>query len=244
MIVNDRKGQWEIIFQRNHALLAGKIALALKPVLRPPHWPETLLSIMDHDDGQNDLGRVEHITEEGYPKSFRAYDFHLEQAERVVSIARRKSQWIFLLISMHAHAIRKDVEPKTEELRCFLDAQLAHQKRLRNYFGISESDADKAYLFLRWCDECSLILCENRLDTSGKCEQIGEIPGIGPVEICRISDTEYAVSPWCFSENRCDISAETYLLTEQTFLSSRALKEALNRMLPTQKKYILTARTG
>lgn len=46
---------WEIILQRNHALLAAQICAHWKTSNQPKQWIETLIACADHDDASNEL---------------------------------------------------------------------------------------------------------------------------------------------------------------------------------------------
>ncbi len=232
MIVNKLENSWEIIFQRNHALLAGQIAMALHKDLRPPFWSDTLLAIMDHDDGQNDFGSGEHITDEGHPKSFREYDFHLEQAERVVKIASHKSKWVQLLVSMHAYSLRKDVDNKSAELKKFLKAQLQQQYRLRQFYDLSEDKAEDYYSIMRWCDQLSLILCERTLGPMNNEVCIGSLPNLEKINVQLLDGGTLTVNKWCFDQASFSVVAERYHLQQNRFRDEEHLREALKETDP------------
>lgn len=210
IVIETEKGR-EVIFQRNHALLAGALAVELAPQYRPKAWIETLTAVLEHDDGQPGFTEETHIDRDGGLLGFRNFGENLLQAERVVQEAYYKSKYVMLLVSMHAHALRSPKEVKSPELKEYLARQEALQKTLKSQLKISDAEAQEAYLFLRWCDECSLVLCENRLEREPFQLQTGFLPGIEAHYISKDRESQLVrMEPWCFQSNSFRVSAEIY----------------------------------
>ena len=232
MIVNAQENGWEIIFQRNHALLAGAIACEIHPDFRPPHWVETLSAIIEHDDGQTDWSEHPHISDTGRPIDFTMYEFDIEQAKRVINEAKYKSQWITLLVSMHVTSLYTPVASKSAELRQLLKDQVQLQKQLLKTFSLKEEEMNTYYRFLRWCDECSLILCQNRLTNKMQKIEIGSLHGKKTNFIQRTKEDTVQVAPWCFTSGSFKVSAEVYKINQLTFASSQELKKMIEGVQP------------
>ncbi len=232
MIVNSLENGWEIIFQRNHALLAGAIANEIQHKYRPPYWAETLSAIFEHDDGQTDWNEGSHITAAGRPLDFTMFELDLKQAQRVVKEARHKSRWITLLVSMHTTSLYSPLKNKSAELKQFLKEQTQLQKWLRHAFSLNKQEAERYYRFLRWCDECSLILCQNRLLNNQQKIEIGNLSNEKPNFIALAGDQVVQVTPWCFQAPSFKVSAEVYKIKTLIFPSSEALKKEIEATEP------------
>ncbi len=232
MIVNSLENGWEIIFQRNHALLAGAIAQEIQHKYRPPYWIEMLSAILEHDDGQTDWNENSHITDAGRPLDFTLFELNLAQAERVVKEAKHKSRWITLLVSMHVTALYGNLQNKSVELERFLKDQVQLQKELRRSFSVKKETMENYYSFLRWCDECSLILCQNRLRNIEQKMEIGSLYNEKTNYIQHLGDHIVQVTPWCFESNNFKVSAEVYRLEKLKFASTKELKSNIEATQP------------
>ncbi len=238
MIVLDANGGWEVLFQRNHALLAGALALELAACYRPKAWIETLAAVIQHDDAQASFTEETHIDRNGMPLDFRNFGENLLQAERVVYEAQFKSKYMMLLVSMHAHALRAPKKVKSPELKAYLARQEALQKELLAHLHITSDEIQEAYLFLRWCDECSLILCENRLNAESIRIETGQLTGLPKQHIHRAADGCVYMEPWCFAHDSFQVTAEYYTLPSRSpFASSVDLQHALLGIKPATRTW-------
>ncbi|NJN28748.1 MAG: DUF3891 family protein [Cyclobacteriaceae bacterium] len=236
MIVNPLQNGWEIIFQRNHALLAGAIALEMKQQFRPPHWPETLSAIIDHDDGQSDWTQSEHLSKEGRPLDFTMHGLDMEQVRRVVDEANYKSQWIKMLVSTHILSVYSSMDHKPRELETFLADQKKKQKKLLRYFQLTKKELMQYYAFLRWCDECSLILCQQRLVNVSQRIEVGDLADGSSHFIYLKENNKLGVEPWCFESDQCCVSAEYHTIDQLSFSSTDELRERVLKA-KTKKRY-------
>ncbi len=234
MIVNDKSDRWEIFFQRNHALLAGSLGSEVADSFRPNRWIETLAAVITHDDAQAGFTEETHIDQAGAPLNFRNFGENLLQAERVVMEAQYRSKFVTLLVSMHAHGLRDPKKEKSPQLEEYLSRQEFLQTQLRQHLHISKNEATEAYQFLRWCDECSLILCEGRLTTEPTPIMFGNLHGVHEQHVFLNEKTGFVhMEPWCFYKDRFDISAEFYVISPKNpFSSSVALGNTLLSQMP------------
>jgi hypothetical protein len=236
MIVRERPSGVSIIFQRNHALLAGELAMAIHENYRPPRWTETLTAIVEHDDGQRDWQYKNHLSEEGRPLDFTEYSYDLQQAKRVVTEASHKSQWITMMVSMHVSALYSEVENQSPALRQFLEEQKNLQAKLGKRLQLGEDRRWHYYQFLRWCDECSLILCQGRYEKNQGKVKIGKL-GVGlPLShLYHYQTGEMSVEPWCFARDEFEVTAEIFSLKQKTFNSDQELKKKIEETVPEQR---------
>lgn len=230
MIVNAVREGWKVIFQRNHALLAGAIASQVRHEFRPPNWIETLCAIMEHDDGQVKWSDKNHLTDAGRPLDFTMNEFDAEQARNVVMDAVYKSRWIALLTSMHTSSLYGPLADKNPAAAEFIARQKKLQFKLRKAMSVSLPEMERYYRFMRWCDECSLILCQDRLHNEDQRLEIGSLAEQPANFIYREGDVVH-VSPWCFENDHFEVSAEFQVVKQLQFKSTEEFKSCLDLSL-------------
>ena len=227
MIVNAVKEGWKIIFQRNHALLAGALALQIQAKYRPPNWAETLSAILEHDDGQVKWRDKEHITASGQPLDFSMQEFDAEQATNVVMDAIYKSRWVALLTSMHTTSLYAHLEEQNAKAAQYIEEQKKLQFKLRKALGVDAEEMETHYRFMRWCDECSLILCQSRLAEYQQRLEVGRLGHDPPNFIFRKGRT-VKVDPWCFEADTFEVFAEYQIIKQLHFNSTSEFKNCLD----------------
>lgn len=238
MIVNPISQGWEIIFQRAHALLAAKLAYYLHEELRTDEslWLEMLSSIAEHDDGQQGWKGKNHLTEAGAPKDLTQQKYNLEQGKSVVTESAQKSRWIALMASLHTYHLHHPFRGDNQELDAFLEEQLNYQKSLRKSLGISKDISENAYTIMRWCDECSLVLCKSQIPPQGRKLEIGKLPADTPRLIFRHHDA-ICISPWPFETDEFELSVEYYTLEQLAFKHDEELRQQLNQQSPAVRRW-------
>ncbi len=237
MIVNATQKGWDIIFQRAHALLAGQLAMQWKISQRPKRWTETLAAIVDHDDGQKDWKKGEHLTEAGAPMDFTMRQLDLPQARQVVANARYRSRWIALLTSMHTSALYEPLRGTNKETDTFLDEQQDYQTKLRRSLQVNKEKAKATYSLMFLCDACSLILAKNEVPAGGRKLELGVTPAGKSCFIFEKEENIYSTDPWLFEADHFQVSVEVFHLDQLTFKSDRALYEALDQAEVLEKKW-------
>ncbi|MFA0961181.1 DUF3891 family protein [Roseivirga sp. BDSF3-8] len=239
MIVNMKEKGWEIIFQRAHGLLAAKLADKIREELWPPpqYRVDTLAAIAEHDDGQPGWEGKNHISDTGAPLNFTFHGVDLKQARKVVQNGIYKSKWIALLTSMHTSSLYAPFADR-EEVATFLNEQEAHQKKLRHYLSISKEEVEKHYKLMRWCDEFSLILCQDRIPKGGKKLEIGKLPD-GTSRWVYAKESLLVVTPWCFEEKEVEVYTEARGLEKLSFRDDKELLAAIRAEKPYYKKWTL-----
>ncbi len=229
MIVNASERGWDIIFQRNHALLAGQLAMQWKADQRPARWTETLAAIIDHDDGQKDWRAGNHLTEAGAPMDFTLLEMDLGQAKRVVDNARYRSRWIALLTSLHTLALYEKLRGKDKATDEFLDEQQAYQAKLRRSLQIKKEDAEKAYRLMFLCDACSLVLCKNEVPAGGRKLELGKGTDEKSYFIYAKNEALFSIEPWPFELTPFQVSTEIFHVNPLVYQNDKALYEALDQ---------------
>ena len=237
MIVRNTEKGWELIFHYAHGLLAGEIAQQLKHKLRPERWVETLTAIVEHDDHQLDFDEKNYLNAVGNPLDFteehQTTTEILERAKRVMAQAINKSGWIALLISMHldflfGHLAEEDASAakRQAQTKVFFDEQQKLRKRLRQRYGLTKEMAVKYYEILRFCDRCSLILCQKSIPAAGRKLEVNTGIAEKPHFILE-KNGKITITPWCFEEDAFEISVEVHHLKQATFEDNMELKKAL-----------------
>ncbi len=228
MIVNQAEAGWDIIFQRAHALLAGKIALQWKISERPEPWTDVLSTIVDHDDGQRDWRTRQHLNKTGAPLDFTFQEFDLPQAKRTVNNARYRSRWIALLTSMHTTTLYERLRGNSNDLDEFLDEQQNYQQKLRRNLGIRKQKAEEMYRLVFFCDACSLVLCKNEVPGNGNRLELADTPKQQTAYIFQRDEQHLSVDPWPFEEPTFTVEVDVFQLRQLSFKDDQELYEALS----------------
>jgi hypothetical protein len=228
MIVNQTKAGWDIIFQRAHALLAGKIAMQWQVDERPEPWTDVLSAIVDHDDGQRDWQGRNHLTDVGAPLDFTQQGLDFAQTKQTVNNARYRSRWIALLTSMHTSTLYEPLRDTDKDLAVFLDEQQDYQQKLRRSVGIRKAEAEALYRFVFFCDACSLVLCKNEVPTNGNRLELAPTAAGQPAYIFQKGE-KFSIDPWPFEESSFAVDVDVFQLKQLSFKDDQELYEALDR---------------
>lgn len=235
MIVNKLDHGWEIIFQRHHALLAAQLFSRLQLSFIPQSVDQATMmtAIAEHDDGQRDWQEGKFVNEYGEPMDFTQYDYDLMHAMKAVTEASYKSLYIKLIVSRHVTELYSHAPNASDELKNYLSEQKGQQKDLLSLLKLSHNEFDRHYQLLRWCDELSLALCQNR--------STYELPFL------EINGSKYQLSkanthnmhPWPFRETQLAIPLETYRLSKNTFADNEELFRCLKQTPLTVREIII-----
>ncbi len=210
MIVNATSQGWQIIFQRTHALLAGKIAMHWRDKPIPEKWTETLAAIIDHDDGQRDWHSRVHLTEAGAPMDFTMLELDLEQAKNTVDQARYRSRWIALLTSLHTSALYEKLRGQHKETDAFLNEQHVYQKKLMRSLSVKKEEVERTYHLMFLCDACSLVLCKDEVPVGGRKLELGADPNGASCFIFAKKEIVFSIDPWPFEADSFEVDIEFF----------------------------------
>ena len=227
MIVNQLPNGWEVIFQRAHEMLAMQIARHWKTEKRPDRWAELLSAVAEHDNRQEGWKGSSHLTKAGAPMDFTHKGFSLEQAKGVTEVARYKSRFVALLISMHTSYLYEPLRGTNKQITEFLDEQKQLQKDWIKSLHIRQADAQKAYNLLHWTDRCSLILCKNELPADERKLEVFQEPEGNTSFIWQRKNGELGVDPWPFEEPAFEVWVESRNLEKLAFKDDQELADAL-----------------
>ncbi|TAE32000.1 MAG: DUF3891 family protein [Cytophagales bacterium] len=227
MIATPTNTGWRIIQQQAHGLLAMQAALHWAADKRPVRWPETLVALSEHDDGQDAWEGRNHLTEAGAPLDFRTLEYSVKQAKHMIQIGLEKSRWNALMLSMHTTFLyepKRGTDPALDE---FLDQQKSNQTKWRKQYKASVAEAKYAYDFLQWCDALSLVLCQELLQMEERRLEVSKGPDGTPYFIFQRNDGSVGLDPWPFDSAQFEIHVESLRLTQLAFANDRELYDAL-----------------
>ncbi len=220
---------WEIVHQPAHGLLAFQLAMHWHPDKRPHHWPETLIALTEHDDGQDPYEGRNHLTEAGAPLHFQVLAFSTRQAKKMIEVALQKSRWNALMVSMHASFLYEEKRGQSAELDEFLDQQKQNQLSWRRQYKANKAVAQYAYDFVQWCDAFSLILCMNQVPPEGRRLEISVGPDKEHYYVFQRTDGSLCVDPWPYEPTEFTTHIEFNTLTQLMFADDKALYNALQQ---------------
>jgi hypothetical protein len=244
MIVRLIDTGWEVIHQPAHGLLAFQLAMHWQAGKRPQRWPETLIALTEHDDGQDPYEGRNHLTEAGAPKHFQVLDYSVLQMKRMVGIALQKSRWNALMVSMHATFLYGKKQGQSAELDQFLEQQSQNQRTWRRECGTTAAAARYAYDFVQWCDAFSLILCLNEVPTEGRHLEISVGPDGERYFVFQRANGSLGVDPWPFEVGTFTVGVECLALGTLKFAHDRELYDALQQAPVQVREWRLTERAG
>lgn len=229
MIVKLAPSGWEIIHQPAHGLLAFQLGQHWKVSQRPLHWPETLIALTEHDDGQDPYEGQNHLTELGAPMNFKKLGYSVEQARNMVSIALHKSRWNALMVSMHGSFLYDDKRGTDASLDEYLDQQKQNQQSWRRQYKVSKAEATYAYDFVQWCDAFSLILCRDQLPPEARRVEISKGLDGTAYYVFQRSDGTVGVDPWPYEANQFSVAIEYYTVGQLSFSDDHELYNAMQK---------------
>lgn len=244
MIVKHTPEGWEVIFQRSHALLAAKLFMHLRDGIwkEERFRTEALVSIAEHDNGQTDFRGSFHLTPQGTPLDYRqSGTVDTEQARRVTHQSRFKSRFITLMVAHHFHTLYKGLDGEdVKKLRKDL-ADITGQ--MKDSLGLDDARVHAFYLVMRWCDEFSLLLCQEDLRSGGHRTEIGELPEEGMVSAWKNERGEVMTDPWCFRDSSLSLDIDYFLTDKITFENDHELEEHLRQLQPQKRTFRLVSST-
>lgn len=236
MIVNLQADGWEVIYHRAHALLAAEIAGYWDFGEKRPYLYQTIAAISHHDDLEQEW-EEDQLTEAGAPLDFTLErDTGLEKLRRHVEDSLYRSRWVALLTSMHLCFLSQGKSAEDPEVAAFLQEQYQYQSQWRDELGLSKEETVAAYTFMRWCDRLSLILCQRQIPAGGRQLEITNGPDGQIYTIHQLDSGHLGITPWPFTQDRCELSIEACHLSQLKFDSN----DGLRRALKTAPRQILT----
>lgn len=241
MIVTNVESGWDIAFQPAHGLLAGKIADQLAGRFWNEYWFETKAAIIAHDDQKIQLQSNDkfYVTDVGAPRDFTLVAMsdrqRFEEVQDRLRNAYRKHRWIGLLESLHADFLHSGNDV-CDDLKELLAAETDHRKKVARQLSTTKAKLKHAYEVMRWCDRCSLILCQAALPTMQRRLEINSIKD-ERFEIWQRKDDSLCISPWPFKNDQFDVDVEIFQLKQLSFENDGDLGKALDACTPRDRKW-------
>ncbi|MEW4563181.1 DUF3891 family protein [Bremerella sp. JC770] len=233
MIVKPCDEGWNVIFQPAHGLLAGMLAREFADDRRCPYWFETITAIATHDDGQVAFqsGDRRYTTQAGAPKDFTDVEMSADQRYQKVreclENAYRKHRWIGLLESQHAEFLYGDKEGTSRDLKKLLKEERKRRKQTLDELALEADDLQIAYDVMRWCDRCSLILCQDAIPAMGRSVEVITFADGTRIDLCQDESETLRITPWVFDSDQFEVTVEEHRLTQLSFADDKELEEAL-----------------
>jgi len=233
MIVKSCDEGWNVIFQPAHGLLAAMLAREFADERRCLYWFETITAIATHDDGQVAFqsGDRRYTTQAGAPKNFTDVEMSADQRyqkfRECLENAYRKHRWIGLLESQHAEFLYGDEEGISRDLKELLKEERARRKQTLDELAINVDDLQSAYDAMRWCDRCSLILCQDAIPAMGRSLEVITFSDGTRTDLCQDESGNLRVVPWVFASDQFEVTVEEHRLTQLAFADDKQLEEAL-----------------
>ncbi|MEO7120224.1 MAG: DUF3891 family protein [Ginsengibacter sp.] len=227
MIVSYKETGWHVVTQRSHGILAAQLGSHWRLSERPSRWMETLLAIAEHDDAETELDGENLLTPTGGPLNFDMKVFDLQHCEKLSMLTQTKSRYIALLTSMHMQFLYcKDAAGGNAVAKTFLKQQASFRKAWRKNLKISESESLRIYDLLEWCDACSLLLCQCRLQPEHRKLEISTGPDKKIYHLMQTGEGLVSIDPWPFQDKSFNISFEYRIIKQLQFESSADFRKA------------------
>ncbi|PZX48385.1 DUF3891 family protein [Algoriphagus chordae] len=243
MIVSPINKGWKIIFHKAHALLAMDIGLKLDRSLwpLPKYWAAGMESIGEHDNDQPKWLERDNLTESGAPLDYRQRkEVDLEQAKAVANSAKYKSSFIVLMVAAHFQKLYG--ESKELKVQKFLEEMKEACDEILVNLNLEKKQVTQCYEFLRFCDDLSLALCQNDFENHKEAVQIEPIAGEEKISLSQLPNGEFLLDPWIFEEDEVVFNAECFTTTTDFYNEDAELKNDLDLLHPSEKKYLFKKR--
>ncbi|TWT90288.1 hypothetical protein Mal64_06730 [Pseudobythopirellula maris] len=243
MIVNPTDEGWDIVFQPAHGLLAAKLASEFAEDRRCPFWLETVTAIATHDDGQVAFqpGDRRYLTQAGAPKDFTAVELSAEQryekTRDCLENAYRKHRWTGLLESQHAEFLYGEKDAASDSLKELLANERQHREHVLDELELDRDDLQIAYDIMRWCDRCSLILCQDRIPSIGRNLEVITFANGTRVDLSQDDSGNLRINPWLFGTAKFEATVEVHRLTRLAFEDDEQLEQALRDCTTHVRRY-------
>lgn len=214
--------------------------MQLKKSLRPDFWEDVLTAVIEHDDHLLDFKEKNYLTDIGTPLDFtldkRSDNDAYEHAERVYRSSCQKSQVVALLVGSHLEFLYGSVAKQQPKFKEFFNQVRRDRKKQIKLIAWNKNKLEAAYDLMRFCDRCSLILCQNLIPQGGRKLEINNTI-LGNDYFINEDGGNLKIGPWPFETNNFKMQYEYRILKESSFPDNLALEKAI-RDAPVQLKEI------
>lgn len=221
---------WEIILQRNHALLAAQICARWKLDNQPGRWVETLIACADHDDSSNELEDNILLTETGGPKDFGMGKFDEAKTRLLINMAITKSAFTALLVSKH-FIFTHGNEPKAKKIISELESK---ESEWISVAKTSKKEVEEAYRLLEFCDAFSILICQDAIQPEKRSMEISMGPDGKMYNVLEEGDC-LVVKPWPFEVDDFELNYEVRKIEKIKFKNDEEFRSLLYDTTPEQR---------
>jgi hypothetical protein len=232
MIVNYINGTWEIIAQRNHALLAAQICANWKTAKQLPRWTEILVAVAEHDDVFNELESGPLVNGNGGPVNFKDNVFNPKASRKLLDMAASKGSFIALLTGRHVDF----THGKEPSAKTFIQKLRKDQAALLKISGATNTEVDRAYELLEFCDAFSLLLCQGEIQPERRSVEISSGPDRTAYSLHAEHD-RLVVCPWPFEAHSFEVTLEVRTLSQLIFSSNQQFRKLFKKARPELRTY-------
>lgn len=224
MICKRRGEGWEIVFQRNHALLSAEMLAPWREEKRPQPWAQLLNATAQHDHGWREDIDDALIDEHGHPLDFLHMPISHAQAiqQRNLSNADSQSRWCSILVARHAQYLAGFKED--EEARIFADQVEVYRRSRMEEIAVSDDHVNAMYELLCWADTLSLLVLCQASDWTRSLKL--QAQGLH-FQLEQRQETVWTLDPWPYRVEVVKLDYETRYLEQDTFASADDLRNTL-----------------
>lgn len=229
MIVTYKENGWQVVTQRAHGILAAQFGAQWRAKDRPTRWTETLLAIAEHDDAEVELDGENLLTATGGPLNFDMKLFDLAHCEKLSMLTQTKNRYIALLTSLHMEFLYRKDTTKNTACKSFLKKQNTLREKWRKALHLTEAETLRIYDLLEWCDACSLLFCQCRIQPEKRRVEISTGPDKKRYHLLQKSDSNITIEPWPFETKNFEVNFEYRIIRKLQFDSSADFRKSFLR---------------
>ncbi len=225
MIVTYKEDGWQVVTQRAHGILAAQFYAQWRAKDRPVRWIETLLAIAEHDDAEVELDGENLLTPTGGPLNFDMKVFDLAHCEKLSMLTQTKNRYKALLTSLHMEFLYRRYASSNTTCKTFLKKQASLRAKWGNVLHITKEETLRIYDLMEWCDACSLLICQSRLQPENRKLEISTGPDKKMYHLLQTNEKTITIEPWPFERKNFDINFEYRIVKQLQFTSSSDFRE-------------------
>lgn len=217
---------WEIVCQRNHALLAAEMLADWSETQRPQPWFQLLNACSQHDHGWLETELDELVDESGQPVDFlhMTVEATIAIGHRSLRNAESQSLWCATLVARHLEYL--STFKKEPAILAFGREVRQSRRRWMAESGLTEAQVEKMYELLCWADTLSLLVCCQPSDFTRSLVLTAQGREF---TACEPQPGVWTVHPWPYRGDRLQLEYEARLLPQSRFDDSQAFRQALSR---------------
>lgn len=236
MICQRLEQGWEVITQRNHALLSAEMLADWRAESRPQPWSQLLNACAQHDHGWMEEHLDPLLDDGGSPLDFLSLPFEvtLEIAWRNLRNAEAQSRWCAILVSRHIEYLFRGKDDR--QAQDALTELVSQREAWMADLDLHPSRVEELYELLCWADTFSLLLCCPPSDFTRSLELKAQ--GV-TYKAKRERDESCTLAPWPYRREALEFTYETRFLSQDRFPDLEEFRRALRAAPVTQRAIIL-----